>query len=286
MANATDIKWIKSVTRDEGAEWAYTEFSTGDIFPLNFSKNKKWYPTNYIKAQPGELMVLFQSLLPAGNREEGWYITHLVTPINRLIRRDGIPSHPYTRDVLVVGTPTIPYQVNKAIWSFFKCNRGQICTIETIEKRNQPGLAIVQKQNYVWHAFDNLLPDTDNAIDFVVSPTMEDDETFMEGAERAVLRTHKFYERDPKAIKKAKTLAKKENRLFCEACSFNFSTVYPELGDDFIECHHRQPIAIGGMRRTTVQDLAIVCSNCHRMLHRKYRGRYLLVDELKQLFFS
>ena len=57
-----DIKWIKSVTRDKGKAWAYMEYNIGDTFQLNFSKNPKWYPTNYLKAKPKEIIVLFQTL--------------------------------------------------------------------------------------------------------------------------------------------------------------------------------------------------------------------------------
>ncbi|MFN0215817.1 MAG: HNH endonuclease [Saprospiraceae bacterium] len=68
--------------------------------------------------------------------------------------------------------------------------------------------------------------------------------------------------------------------LYCEACGFNFQTVY---GQDFIECHHKFPIAASGPRTNTLEDLALVCSNCHRMLHRKIDGQYLSVKALKAL---
>src|SRR5690606_20350247 len=90
-----------------------------------------------------------------------------------------------------------------------------------------------------------------------------------EGKERTILKLHKYKERDPKIIRKAKETAKKENRLYCEVCLFNFESQYPNLGNGFIECHHKEPISSGKIRRTTIDDLAIVCSNCHRMLHRK-----------------
>ena len=143
-----------------------------------------------------------------------------------------------------------------------------------------------EKQKYIWDVFDYKLIDIDIAISFIVSPIVEDDEELMEGAERNILRTHKYYERNPTIIEKAKKMARRENRLFCEVCSFNFARVYPELGEGFIECHHKQPISVGGMRVTRIKDLAIVCANCHRMLHRKYQGEYLTVEKLKTIFFT
>jgi 5-methylcytosine-specific restriction protein A len=52
-------------------------------------------------------------------------------------------------------------------------------------------------------------------------------------------------------------------------CDFDFARVYGELGVGFAECHHLVPLAeLPGVRRTRLTDLAIVCANCHRMLHR------------------
>jgi 5-methylcytosine-specific restriction protein A len=36
-----------------------------------------------------------------------------------------------------------------------------------------------------------------------------------------------------------------------------------------LECHHRKPLAsLRPGQRTRLSDLALVCPNCHRMLHR------------------
>ena len=66
--------------------------------------------------------------------------------------------------------------------------------------------------------------------------------------------------------KKVSVLAA-HGRLECEACGFDFEQVYGTLGATFAEAHHIVPIAKGEAIRT-IDDLAIVCSNCHRMLHR------------------
>ena len=43
-----------------------------------------------------------------------------------------------------------------------------------------------------------------------------------------------------------------------------------DLGKGYIEAHHTRPVAklVTG-ERTKVSDLALVCANCHRMLHRQ-----------------
>ncbi|MBV2227622.1 HNH endonuclease [Sphingobacterium mizutaii] len=64
----------------------------------------------------------------------------------------------------------------------------------------------------------------------------------------------------------------------------NFSDLYGIHGKGFIECHHIFPIAKHGKRTTTLDDLALVCSNCHRMLHRKnIDSGFYTIEELKSL---
>jgi 5-methylcytosine-specific restriction protein A len=94
----------------------------------------------------------------------------------------------------------------------------------------------------------------------------------MEANEGKVLyKLHKYYERDKKIIKKKKEQVLKQNgKLECEICGFNFQEKYGELGKGFIECHHTVPVAkMPKDYKTKHSDLALVCSNCHRMLHRK-----------------
>jgi hypothetical protein len=60
------------------------------------------------------------------------------------------------------------------------------------------------------------------------------------------------------------------NRLECEVCGFDFAGVYGTRGSNFCEVHHLMPLSDAHSEvETRLQDLAIVCSNCHRMLHRE-----------------
>ncbi|WP_420719722.1 HNH endonuclease [Streptomyces sp. NRRL WC-3618] len=40
-------------------------------------------------------------------------------------------------------------------------------------------------------------------------------------------------------------------------------------GAGYIECHHVIPLHVAGEGTTKLSDLALICSNCHRMIHRK-----------------
>jgi len=101
-----------------------------------------------------------------------------------------------------------------------------------------------------------------------------------EGAEKYV--RHKTRERDPTITKEKKKNFKEENgRLFCEVCNFDFSETYGSRGEGFIECHHNIPLH-EEEKITKLSDLTLLCSNCHRMIHRK--KKWLTIKELKELY--
>lgn len=86
------------------------------------------------------------------------------------------------------------------------------------------------------------------------------------------LKVHLIRERNPQVIQQAKEKFKKENngKLFCQICGFDFSEKYGTLGENFIEGHHIIPISSRQLNtKTRIEDIYLVCSNCHRMLHRE-----------------
>jgi len=106
----------------------------------------------------------------------------------------------------------------------------------------------------------------------------------LEAPEGQVLtRLHITKERNRKLIetKKKKTL-KKDGKLVCEVCNFDFEKVYGIRGKGFIECHHTKPLhMLEPGSKTRLEDLALVCSNCHRMIHSK--RPWLSIVELKEI---
>ena len=105
---------------------------------------------------------------------------------------------------------------------------------------------------------------------YMISEDGEDEQ--LEVKEGAVLyKLHKYRERDASIIKKKKEQEfMRLGMLPCEACTFDFFQKYGVLGYKYIECHHRTPLSeISTSTKTTLTDLALVCSNCHRMLHRR-----------------
>lgn len=70
----------------------------------------------------------------------------------------------------------------------------------------------------------------------------------------------------------------------CMVCGFDFEKTYGDLGKDFIEVHHTKPLFSleEEVKINPRTDLVCVCSNCHRMIHRK-RDSIISIDELKKI---
>ena len=115
-------------------------------------------------------------------------------------------------------------------------------------------------------------------------PNEEDDDSHTVKEGKVIYKLHKLREWDSKINKKKKeSYLKKHGTLDCEVCGFDFYEVYGEIGNGFIEAHHRIPLSdIDGESKTKLKDLALVCSNCHRMLHREIDT--MSIEKLKNKF--
>ncbi|PST83890.1 HNH endonuclease [Pedobacter yulinensis] len=111
-------------------------------------------------------------------------------------------------------------------------------------------------------------PDSRAAIAAIPYSVEDEDFTVREG--QIIYKLHKLHERNRTIIQKKKeSYWKKYHRLDCEVCSFDYHKFYGSVGRGYIECHHRTPLhQIAMDTQTALADLALVCANCHRMLHR------------------
>ena len=111
-----------------------------------------------------------------------------------------------------------------------------------------------------------------------------DEEFFPEGRIRC--RLHIMRERNPTLVKKKKeSVLREKGNLACQACDFDFEQVYGSLGEGFAECHHQIPLSsLPEHRVSRLNDLAIVCANCHRMLHRA--RPWMNIEELRTRSFN
>lgn len=83
-----------------------------------------------------------------------------------------------------------------------------------------------------------------------------------------------FRKRNSKLIE-----TKKVNSDYCcEVCGFSFEKKYGPIGKKYIIAHHLKLIAAGS-RKTLLKDIALLCANCHAMIHTK--NPPISVDDLR-----
>ena len=97
---------------------------------------------------------------------------------------------------------------------------------------------------------------------------------------------HLRRERDP-ALARAKreAVVAANGQLKCEACGFLTYETYPGLERDICEIHHRLPLARAcEALETRLEDLAVLCANCHRAIHRT--EPLMSVEDFRAHYFS
>ncbi|WP_083977601.1 HNH endonuclease [Kitasatospora azatica] len=117
------------------------------------------------------------------------------------------------------------------------------------------------------------------------SVSEEDLEEFSAIEGRLLLRRHFARERNRTLrTKKIDQVRRRQEALACESCGFDFEKQYGERGRGYIECHHVVPLHEAGEERVRLDDLALICANCHRMIHR--RAPWLTPSQLKDVIWG
>lgn len=130
-------------------------------------------------------------------------------------------------------------------------------------------------KNFVWKIRENLIQAIEelNIFDDIKITTDNNDEL------QSIGIVEKRYEGKVKVSYTSKYERNRKNRRTaieiqgakCGVCGFDFEQVYGERGKGFIEVHHIKPL-YENQREVIIdpkKDLLCVCSNCHRMFHRK-----------------
>jgi hypothetical protein len=100
----------------------------------------------------------------------------------------------------------------------------------------------------------------------------------LEGEARTRMVTHRTRERGFRNRKLIDAVKKNGGRLVCEVSdsNFDFEQSYGKIGIQYAQVHHLRPLAeYKGAEKTSLKDLAIVCANCHAMIHRGGKSRPL-----------
>jgi 5-methylcytosine-specific restriction enzyme A len=110
---------------------------------------------------------------------------------------------------------------------------------------------------------------------------------FAEG--RLLTSIHVRRERSPK-VRQALIAHRKESGLLaCDLCHWSCGSASSAFKDAAFEAHHLVPLAllIEG-RKTKLGDVALLCANCHRLIHRaiSLQKRWLTLEDARQVLRS
>jgi hypothetical protein len=279
----SDIIWIKNVKRDGGKAWAYDDVSCKKNFLLHWSTKMKGSART---PKVGDIIVLFQKPNKInGRRNYHVHLTHLVTPVSaEIIPDEDNPNYKWCREVQLIAIAN-PIQAipNPGHFDFFLPNRGLTNPIVNLESRLKLSEAGTQEE--LWKLFEkhfcaNIKSKIFKPKDPVgIFGEPEGDKVIKEHIKQEITR------RNSKIVQRKKSEALREgnSKILCECCDFDFYHQYGDHGTGFIECHHKIHVSIG-KRITQLEDLALVCANCHRMLHHKKDDKgYYTVEELREL---
>jgi 5-methylcytosine-specific restriction protein A len=111
--------------------------------------------------------------------------------------------------------------------------------------------------------------------------TNDEDSEFYEGRLMTVL--HKTRERDSRVRKRLLDFRSKNGPLNCDLCSCRPISGVPAFLDAIFEAHHLKPLSLELVKSTRLSDLALLCANCHRLVHRAIsrEKRWLTLEECK-----
>lgn len=101
---------------------------------------------------------------------------------------------------------------------------------------------------------------------------------------RLLVRIHAYKERDRTFVQRAKKYYRDKNGgvLTCDVCGLDPVQLYGEDGERCIEAHHKVPIEeLQPDSVTRVEEMAMVCASCHRMIHSKKPCR--TIEEVRLL---
>lgn len=133
-----------------------------------------------------------------------------------------------------------------------------------------PKYLIINRGKILRENFDKINPG--NGIDL-----LKRQDIFFEGSEE-IFKEKRRQKRSTELRRKAI----EHYKLNCYVCGVNFEEIYGDYGAGYIEIHHLSLLAdSAGEKQSTLDDVRVVCSNCHSVLHHQGR-KPMNIDELKE----
>src|SRR5262249_44224508 len=86
---------------------------------------------------------------------------------------------------------------------------------------------------------------------------------------RLLERRHYVRQRNPTLRrKKIDEAVPRRGCVRCEVCGVDFEATLGGEDTPYAECRHVMPLHASGTTKPRLADLAVLCANCHRMIHR------------------
>lgn len=232
---------------DEGRRWGFElqTKSTYNTYSHRFRANDEWY-MSFIVNKKWLLFYFRKPLLKA------------VSNFDQLIRKSGLP-----------------FDKNKAGEYQLRITNDRLCTdvIRFIDADLIARLALkAPRQNRTG------MPKTTRRRKSTLAPDAHfAEESDIEGLMTEVVRFHR------KRSRKMRDRAFQKAKGICCVCGRDYSKLLGGHGVRVLQVHHREQLAARDAPSvTTVSDLAVVCANCHLLLHLD-SDKALSVDVLREM---
>jgi 5-methylcytosine-specific restriction endonuclease McrA len=251
----------------------YTEDeSWGNIVRIDAKQARIWVGP-YAQYQTG----VFVEFVPVGKRKNKSFVSAgdpyvVVVPSNVAVDPDDL--YIQTNDL---ASPT-RYTAADPRWREDFNKKLQLSAIPILADYRGIGVPATPPAQIAENAYRPSAVDAPEPVAPEAEDNLEDfqhDEGLRSSAERS------FFERNPDLSRRAKEFY----GCVCQVCGFDFVRVYGEIGQDYAEVHHLNPLSERSPEewteavRTRISDVAVLCANCHRMIHR--RRPALSLDELR-----
>lgn len=167
----------------------------------------------------------------------------------------------YLEDIMVFEDPITKFDIQK-IWKDFK-------------KFNSVAQNVPEKY---MDAINKLCEEREKAH----IPILGSNESFV--INKAEGNRIEFYTTRYERVLKYREAAIKIHGTKCQVCGFDFKNKYGYIGENYIEVHHKKPLFSLDEKLipNPKTDLVTICSNCHRMIHRK-KNDIITPEKLKKI---
>lgn len=242
-----------------------------------------WRCPNYKdKIQIGDKAILWRAGKDAGMIAIG-EIIEAPTPVSNIKFSELLGQHFWTSEEMDVNDTKVGIAISEVrLVADGRSVSREYFKADTVVSKHRiitnPTGTVFQVEDTVANAMLSAWNNSDNSDEEI------DEISDSEGKYRYVL--HRRRERSS-ALRKAKVkhFLTTNDFIHCELCRVNLNEKYPSsLSEGYIEVHHIKPLStLMEHTPTHIDDLILLCPNCHRMVHRTKDAEKNLED-LKKWF--